>query len=72
MKATKIMPEISKVTETTLTPTITKMTEILELSGLPVRYVPKRTTPQRAVKTEPMHQTDHFPGRANREDRSDL
>ena len=40
------MPETSTVTQTTLTPTITKMTENLELSTLRVRHVAKRTTPQ--------------------------
>ena len=38
------MPEKSTVTHTTLTPTITKFTEKLELSE---RHVAKRTTPQR-------------------------
>ena len=41
------MPEKSTVTPTTLTPTLTKFTENLELSTHPVRYVAKRTTPQR-------------------------
>ena len=35
-------------------PTNTKMTENLKLSTLPVRYVAKRTTPQRDVMLEPM------------------
>ena len=57
-----VMLEISTVTQTTLTPTITKLTENLELSTLPVRQVAKRTTPQRDVTLEPMQQTSHFPG----------
>ena len=36
------------------TPTITKLTERLELSTLPVRHVSIRTTPQRDVTLEPM------------------
>ena len=46
-------------------PTITKFSETLELSTLPVRHVAKRTTPQRDVMFEPTEQTGHFPGRAN-------
>ena len=48
------MLEISTVTQATLTPTTTKLTETLELSTLPVRHVAKRTTPQRDVMLEPM------------------
>ena len=36
------------------TPTITKLTENLELSTFPERHVAKRTTPQRDVMLEPM------------------
>ena len=72
LKATKIMPEISTVTQLTLTPTTTKMTDSLELSTLPVRKVARRTTPQRDVMLEPMHQTGHLAGRADRDDRLDL
>ena len=54
---------------TTLTPTITKLTETLELSTLLVRHVAKRTTPQRDVTLEPMQQTGHFPGRTNLKNR---
>ena len=61
MKATKIMLEKSTVTQTTLTPSIRKMTENLELSTLPVRHVAKRTTPQRDVMLESMQQTTQFP-----------
>ena len=32
-----------------------------------VKHVAKRTTPQGDVMFEPMQQTGHFPGRANRE-----
>ena len=69
LKATQIMLEISTVTQTTLTPTTTKLTENLELSTLPVRYVAKRTTPQRDVTLEPMQQTGPFPGRTNLKNR---
>ena len=72
LRATKIMPEISIVTQTTLTATISKMTENPELSTLSVRHVATRTTPQRDVMSNPMHQTGDFPGKANREDRLDL
>ena len=40
-EATQIMLEKSTVTKTALTPTITKLTENLELSTLPVRHVAK-------------------------------
>ena len=72
LKTTKIMPEKSTVIQTTLTTTKTKMTECLELSTLLVRHVAKRSTPQREVLLKPMHQTGHFLGRANQEDRLDL
>ena len=49
LTATQIMLEISTMTQTTLSPTITKMTENLELSTLLVRHVAKRTTLQRDV-----------------------
>ena len=52
-----MMLEISTVTQTTLAPTITKLTENLELPTLPVRHVAKRTTPQRDVTLEPMQAT---------------
>ena len=65
-----MMLEISTVTQTTLTPTITKLTENLELSTIPVRQVAKRTTPQRDVTLEPMQQTGHFPGRTNLKNRT--
>ena len=65
IEATQRMLEISAVTQATLTPTTTKLTEILELSTLPVRHVAKRTTPQRDVTLEPMQQTGPFPGRTN-------
>ena len=39
---------------------------------LPVRHVPKWTTPHRDVMLEPMQKTGHFPGRANRKDRVDI
>ena len=48
------------------------MTENLRLSTIPVRHMAKRTTQQRDAMSEPMHQTGHFPGRANREDKLDL
>ena len=64
------MLEISTVTQTTLTPTITKLTETLELSTLPVRHVKKRATPQRDVTLEPMQQTGPFPGRTNLKNRT--
>ena len=54
LKATQMMPEISTVTQMTLTPTITKLAENLELSTLPARHVAKRTTPQRDAMLEPM------------------
>ena len=38
----------------------------------PVRHVAKLTTPQRDVMLEPMQETGHFPGRANRKDRVDI
>ena len=52
------------MTRTTLTPTITKLTENLELSTLPVRHVAKRTNPQRDVtplpwKNKPQEQDAH-------------
>ena len=62
--------ELSTVTQTTLTPTITKLTENLELYTLPVRHLAKRTTPKRDVTLEPMQQTDHFPGRTNLKNRT--
>ena len=70
LKATQMMLEISTVTQTTLTPTITKSTENPELSTLPVKHVAKRTTPQRHVTLEPMQQTGHFPGRTNIKNRT--
>ena len=60
----------STVTQTTLTPTTTKLTETLELSALPVRHVAKRTIPQRDVTLEPMQQTGPFPGRTNLKNRT--
>ena len=48
------MMELSTVTQTTLTPTITKSAENLERSTLRVRHVAKRTTPQRDVMLEPI------------------
>ena len=48
------------------------MTENIKLSAFTVRHVAKRTTPQRVVKLDPMQQADHFPGRANRNDRIDI
>ena len=48
------MLELSTVTQTTLTPTITKLAENLERSTLPVRHVAKRTTPRRDVMLEPI------------------
>ena len=54
LKATKMMPEISTVTQMTLTATITKLAENLEPSTLPVRHVAKRTTPKRDIMFEPM------------------
>ena len=65
-----MMLELSTVTQTTLTPTITNLTENLELSTHPVRHVAKRTTPQRDVTFEPMQQTGHFPGRTNLKNRT--
>ena len=65
-----MMLELSTVTQTTLTPTITKLTENLELCTLPVRHVAKRTMPQRDVMLEPMQETSHFPGRANLNNRT--
>ena len=64
------MLEISTVTQTILNPTITKLTEHLERSTLPVRHVAKRTTPQKDVTLEPMQQTGHFPGRTNLKNRT--
>ena len=52
--ATQIILDLSTVTQMTLTPTITKLADNLELSTLPVRRVAKRTTPQRDVMLEPM------------------
>ena len=63
------MLEIATETQSILTPTITKLTENLELSTLPVRHVAKGTTPQRDVKLEPMQQTGHFPRRTNLKNR---
>ena len=59
------MLELSAVTQTTLTPTTTKLTENLELSTFPVRHVVKRTTAQIDFTLEPMQQTGPFPGRTN-------
>ena len=64
------MLEISTVTQSTLSPTITKLTENLELSTLHVRLVAEGTTPQRDVTLEPMQQTGHFPGRINLKSRT--
>ena len=64
-----MMLEISTVTQTTLTPTTTKLAENLELSTLPVRHVAKRTTPQKDVTLDPMQQTGPFPGRTNLKNR---
>ena len=87
LKIPKIFPETKTVTPVTLTQTetwtivtITTTTTkaVTELKGsqklfiYPVRYVAKRTTPQRDVMLEPMQQTGHFPGRANRKDRVDI
>ena len=44
----------------------TAMTENYALSTHPVRPVAKRTTPQRKVSLEPMHQTDRFLGKEDR------
>ena len=70
LKPTQIMLEISTATQTTLTPTITKLTENPELSTLPVRHVAKRTTPQTDVTLEPMQQTSPFPGKTNLKNRT--
>ena len=51
-------------------PTTTRLTENLELSNHPVRYVAKRTTPQKDVMMESMQQTSHFLGRANLNNKS--
>ena len=72
IEPTQIMLEISTVTQTTLTPTTTKLAENLELSTLPVTHVAKRTTPQRDVSLEPMQQTSHFPGRTNLKNRTHM
>ena len=61
------MLEILAVTQTFLTPTITKMTERLKLSVYPVEHVETQNIPQRNVTMEPMQQTGRFPGRANRQ-----
>ena len=70
VKATHIMLEKSTVTQTAPTPTITTMTENLQLCTLPLRHMAKRTTPQRDVTLEPMQQTGHFPGRINLKNRT--
>ena len=85
MKVLKILLETKTVTSITLTQTATSTiittttTKIVtELKGSqklfihPARHVAKRTTPQRDVMLEPMQQTGHFPGRANRKDRVDV
>ena len=64
--------EVLTVTLTTITPKISKNTEPLKLSAYPVEYVETQTSPQRKVTIEPMQQTGHFPGRANRQYRTDL
>ena len=62
----------STIITTTTTKTVTKSKLYQKLFIHPVRHVAKRTTPQRGVMLEPMQQTGHFPGRANRKDRGDL
>ena len=72
LKATKVMLEILTVTQTTLTPTITKKTESRKLSVYPVAHVETPTIPQRTVTVEPMQQTGHFRGKANRQQRTEV
>ena len=72
LKATKIMLENLTVTQTTLTPTITKLTERLKLSAYPVEHVETQTAPHKKVTMEPMQQTSQFPGRANWQNRTNL
>ena len=56
----------------TTTKTVTELKGSQELFIIPVRHVAKRTTPQRDVMLEPMQQTCHIPGTANRKDRVDI
>ena len=46
------------------------MTENLKLSAYTAEHVETQNTPQRIVTMEPMQQTGHFTGRANRQDRT--
>ena len=60
------------LTTLTTTKTVTKLKESQKLFIHPARHVAKRTTPQTDVMLEPMQQTGHFLGRANRKDRVDI
>ena len=55
---------------TTTTKTVTELKESQKLSIHAVRYVAKRTTPQRDVMFEPTQPTGHLPGRANLNNRT--
>ena len=74
---TKTVPPIPltwtvMLTTLTTTKTATKLKESQKLFIHPARHVAKRTTPKTDVMLEPMQQTGHFPGRANRKDRVDI
>ena len=52
--------------------TVIEQNESQKLFIHAVRHVAKGTTPQKDVMFEPMQQTSHCPGRANRRDRVDI
>ena len=75
IQMTKLMTtllEVLTVTQTTLSPKVTKMTKGLKLSVYPVERVETQTIQQRNVTMEPIQHTGHFPGRANWQYRTDL